>query len=261
MKIKNIIFLLIGILISSCNPPTNNDFSDLNLSESVSQIENSSNINDVKIYFHNQLLFNNSILNFSLRVIFNDSAKEKTISSENVIFDYNEQKLNISITSTSRLISNEFIYVIRILTDENICFSVKIDSFSKEFEYSCADGLIENSIYFEKSKLNTNVYQITPLKSLNEYNEFLNKVKLLSYLNPDQDFFNEYFIVVVPVTNSSSTIENNYINCFKMEGKIFFNFTSYNSVYESFDYHEDLFFIKINNKYLDSEFYKIITYI
>ena len=91
------------------------------------------------------------------------------------------------------------------------------------------------------------------------YNEFINKVKLLSYLNPGQDFFNEYFIVVIPVTNSSSTIENNYINCFKTEEKIFFNFTSYDNVYQTFDYYEDLFFIKINNKYLDSEFYKIIT--
>ena len=38
--------LLIVILISSCNPATNNDFSNLN-PESVSQVENSSNINDV----------------------------------------------------------------------------------------------------------------------------------------------------------------------------------------------------------------------
>ena len=95
----------------------------------------------------------------------------------------------------------------------------------------------------------------------NEYNEFINKVKLLSYLNPDQDFFNEYFIVVVPVTNSSSTIENKYINCFVKEEQLYFNFTMLDNKNALWDYYEDLFFIKINNKYLDSEFYKIITYI
>ena len=176
-----------------------------------------------------------------------------------ILFDYDENQLSIKLSTTSRLNSNEFVYVMEIKNAESIIFNVNIAEFSKEFEFSSIEGLIDTSVYFGKRKMNTNVYTITPLYTIEEYEDFCSDIELTSRLNPEEDFFKDYFIVVVPITHSSSTIENKYVNCFTKDGHLFFNFTMLEEKNASFDYYEDLIFIKISNNYQNYDFEKIVV--
>ena len=142
---------------------------------------------------------------------------------------------------------------------ESIIFNVNIAEFSKEFEFSSIDGLVDTSVYFSKRKMNTNVYTITPLYTIEEYEDFCSNIKLTSRLYSKEYFFKDYFIVVVPITHSSSTIENEYVNCFTKDGHLFFNFTMLDEKNASFDYYEDLFFIKISNSYQNYDYKKILV--
>lgn len=217
-------------------------------------------INDLLIDFGgNDVLFSGSTINFNLRIKFDEESSKKYISNDFILFDYDENQLSIKLSTTSRLNSNEFVYVMEIKNAESIIFNVNIAEFSKEFEFSSIEGLIDTSVYFGKRKMNTNVYTITPLYTIEEYEDFCSDIELTSRLNPEEDFFKDYFIVVVPITHSSSTIENKYVNCFTKDGHLFFNFTMLDEKNASFDYYEDLFFIKISNNYQNYDFEKIVV--
>ena len=284
-ELFSLLFLIIVILTScqnlggvqlSSNSEENSQENSTSISELLSSgllsnedVISSSNdynqndliISDILIDFYDneQPFFKDSILDFSLRIKFSDESLTKYVSYDDILFNYDEEIINIQLSSLSYLKSNEFTYVIYVNSEKNITFNVNINDFSKDFSFSCCNGLIDTSIYFTKNKMSTNVYNITPLYSLDEYEDFCDNIKLTSKLNPKEELFNDYFIVVVPVTRSSSTIENQYINCFVKEEQLYFNFTMLDNKNSLWDYYEDLFFIIVNNDYKNFNFNKIMT--
>lgn len=116
---------------------------------------------------------------------------------------------------------------------------------------------IDAQMYFKKNKRSTTLYNITPLYSKQEYDDMIEKLKLESALAPNELFFEDYFVLLVPVGISSSTDEVNFLSatCNKYN-EVSFNFSIIEEGTLLFDYYENLYFIKVSNEYKECTFLK-----
>lgn len=116
---------------------------------------------------------------------------------------------------------------------------------------------IDAQMYFKKNKRSTSLFDITPLYSKEEYDDMINQLKLESALAPNELFFQDYFILLVPVGISSSTDEVNFLSatCNKYN-EVSFNFSIIEEGTLLFDYYENLYFIKLSNEYKECTFLK-----
>jgi len=116
---------------------------------------------------------------------------------------------------------------------------------------------IDAQMYFKKNKRSTTLYNITPLYSKQEYDDMIEKLKLESALAPNELFFEDYFILLVPVGVSSSTDEVNFLSatCNKYN-EVSFNFSTIEDGAFIADYLENLYFIKVSNEYKECTFLK-----
>ena len=108
---------------------------------------------------------------------------------------------------------------------------------------------IDAQMYFKKNKRSTSLINIVPLYSKQEYDDMINQLKLESALDPSELFFEDYFILLVPVGISSSTDEVNFLSatCNKYN-EVSFNFSTIDGGTVLFDYYENLYFIKKDKK-------------
>ena len=116
---------------------------------------------------------------------------------------------------------------------------------------------IDAQMYFKKNKRSTSLVNIVPLYNKEEYDDMINQLKLESALAPNELFFEDYFILLVPVGISSSTDEVNFLSatCNKYN-EVSFNFSTIDGGTVSFDYYENLYFIKLSNEYKECTFLK-----
>ena len=116
---------------------------------------------------------------------------------------------------------------------------------------------IDAQMYFKKNKRSTSLFDITPLYSKQEYDDMIEKLKLESALAPNELFFEDYFVLLVPVGISSSTDEVNFLSatCNKYN-EVSFNFSIIEEGTLLFDYYENLYFIKVSNEYKECTFLK-----
>ena len=116
---------------------------------------------------------------------------------------------------------------------------------------------IDAQMYFKKNKRSTSLFDITPLYSKEEYDDMINQLKLESALAPNELFFEDYFVLLVPVGISSSTDEVNFLSatCNKYN-EVSFNFSIIEEGTLLFDYYENLYFIKVSNEYKECTFLK-----
>lgn len=116
---------------------------------------------------------------------------------------------------------------------------------------------IDAQMYFKKNKRSTSLFNIVPLYSKEEYDDMINQLKLESALAPNELFFEDYFILLVPVGISSSTDEVNFLSatCNKYN-EVSFNFSTIDGGTVLFDYYENLYFIKVSNEYKECTFLK-----
>lgn len=116
---------------------------------------------------------------------------------------------------------------------------------------------IDAQMYFKKNKRSTSLINIVPLYSKQEYDDMINQLKLESALDPSELFFEDYFILLVPVGISSSTDEVNFLSatCNKYN-EVSFNFSTIDGGTILFDYYENLYFIKLSNEYKECTFLK-----
>ena len=116
---------------------------------------------------------------------------------------------------------------------------------------------IDAQMYFKKNKRSTSLFDITPLYSKQEYDDMIEKSKLESALAPNELFFEDYFVLLVPVGISSSTDEVNFLSatCNKYN-EVSFNFSIIEEGTLLFDYYENLYFIKVSNEYKECTFLK-----
>ena len=120
-----------------------------------------------------------------------------------------------------------------------------------------ANMQIDAQMYFKKNKRSTSLFDITPLYSKEEYDDMINQLKLESALAPNELFFEDYFVLLVPVGISSSTDEVNFLSatCNKYN-EVSFNFSIIEEGTLLFDYYENLYFIKVSNEYKECTFLK-----
>lgn len=120
-----------------------------------------------------------------------------------------------------------------------------------------ANMQIDAQMYFKKNKRSTSLFDITPLYSKQEYDDMIEKLKLESALAPNELFFEDYFVLLVPVGISSSTDEVNFLSatCNKYN-EVSFNFSIIEEGTLLFDYYENLYFIKVSNEYKECTFLK-----
>ena len=116
---------------------------------------------------------------------------------------------------------------------------------------------IDAQMYFKKNKRSTSLFDITPLYSKQEYDDMIEKLKLESALAPNELFFEDYFVLLVPVGISSSTDDVNFLSatCNKYN-EVSFNFSIIEEGTLLFDYYENLYFIKVSNEYKECTFLK-----
>ena len=116
---------------------------------------------------------------------------------------------------------------------------------------------IDAQMYFKKNKRSTSLFNIVPLYNKEEYDDMINQLKLESALAPNELFFEDYFILLVPVGVSSSTDEVNFLSatCNKYN-EVSFNFSIIEEGAILFDYYENLYFIKLSNEYKECTFLK-----
>ena len=120
-----------------------------------------------------------------------------------------------------------------------------------------ANMQIDAQMYFKKNKRSTSLINIVPLYSKQEYDDMINQLKLESALAPNELFFEDYFVLLVPVGISSSTDEVNFLSatCNKYN-EVSFNFSIIEEGTLLFDYYENLYFIKVSNEYKECTFLK-----
>lgn len=119
---------------------------------------------------------------------------------------------------------------------------------------------IDAQMYFKKNKRSTSLIDITPLYRKQEYDDMIKQLKLESALAPNELFFEDYFILLVPVGISSSTDEVNFLSatCNKYN-EVSFNFSIIEEGAITFDYYENLYFIKLSNEYKECTFLKNVV--
>lgn len=172
--------------------------------------------------------------------------------------DYYNEYLRLSSTNS---ISNGFNVNWSIDTsslDDCIVYEGYKYSYDSLLQRLCNTNMqIDAQMYFKKNKRSTSLINIVPLYSKQEYDDMINQLKLESALDPSELFFEDYFILLVPVGISSSTDEVNFLSatCNKYN-EVSFNFSTIDGGTVLFDYYENLYFIKLSNEYKECTFLK-----
>ena len=76
-----------------------------------------------------------SSLNLILKLKSKIESLKNGCSYDDILFNYDEEIINIQLSSLSYLKSNEFTYVIYVNSEKNITFNVNINDFSKDFHF------------------------------------------------------------------------------------------------------------------------------
>ena len=235
--------LFITLLLSSCN------ISDCEITL-IDDVSFETNYYDLKSI---SSFANNVSINFKIKVDINDNSEVKKISFEDIKLTYDEDKIEIKENKKDSK-GNEFAYIVTFKCSEYVNVTFTINEFSKTHIFKVNDNL-DISTYYKKRKINPTAYHITPLYTLDEYNSYLSNFNFESYLKPNELFYQSYFIVAVPFAYSSSSIlDISYNTSFISDDTIYFNYTFKEGSNVVSDYNEDLYFFKVDKKYLDYNF-------